>query len=215
MEMYGIGKSIPSRNTVVLLSNNDNSLPLLEWLEHRVDVIFFSGKLETAMLERIKPILVISYNYRHIVTPDVIEALQGRIINLHTSLLPWNRGSSPNLWSIIDDTPKGVTIHILDEGLDTGDILLQKEMSFDEEKETLRSSYERLNQELVRLLQENWNYILRKQWHPRQQSNGGSKHTTKDLQKFLQGRTFSYDMTIADFKRRFNLREGMRDAEKI
>ena len=145
----------------MLLSNNANSLPLLEWLERLERIFFYSGRLNTAMLDRLKPSLVISYNYRHIVGKDIIEMLQGRIINLHTSLLPWNRGSSPNLWSIIDDTPKGVTIHVLDEGLDTGDVLLQKAVSFDENRETLRSSYERLNHEIVKLLQDNWNYTFR------------------------------------------------------
>ena len=159
------------------------------------------------MLERIKPSLVISYNYRHIVNAEIILALKGKIINLHTSLLPWNRGSSPNLWSIIDDTPKGITIHVLDEGLDTGDILLQKEVTFDENRETLRSSYEHLNQEIVKLLQDNWHYLFSRQWRPYRQSGEGSKHTTTDLQEFLHGRTLSYDMTIADFKRTFNLRE--------
>lgn len=207
---YHIDKLMPPPHwTVMLLSNNINSLPLLEWLEQRESVAFFSGRLNLPMLERIKPSLVISYNYQYIVTSEVIAAVQGRIINMHTSLLPWNRGSSPNLWSVIDDTPKGVTIHVLDEGLDTGDILLQKEVAFDEEKDTLCSSYECLNQEIVKLLQENWNYIMHQQWNQQRQSDGGSMHTTKDLQKFLHGRTFSYDMTIADFKREFNL--GVRD----
>lgn len=140
---------------MLLLSNNANCLPLLEWLEKREKVTFYSGRLNVEMLQRIQPSLVISYNYRHIVKKNVIDVVHGRMINLHTSMLPWNRGSSPNLWSIIDNTSKGVTIHVLDESLDKGDILLQKELIFDDEKETLRSSYELLNQEIVKLLQDN------------------------------------------------------------
>jgi len=74
--------------------------------------------------------------------------LGNRAINLHPSLLPWNRGAHSNFWSFLEDTPKGVTIHIIDEGIDTGDILLQKKIKFDQSKETLRSSYGRLQQEL-------------------------------------------------------------------
>lgn len=191
---------------VLLLSNNENSSSLLKWLSSKGTVLFYSGRLNVAMLEIIQPRLVISYNYRHIISPEVIEAVKGKIINMHISILPWNRGASPNIWSIIDDTPKGVTIHILDAGLDTGDILLQKELNFDEDKETLRSSYEQLNYEIVKLLQDNWEYIWREEWKPKKQPLGGSKHTVKDLQEFLHGRNFSYDMTIAEFKREFGTR---------
>lgn len=179
---------------------------LLDWLDKRVDVRYYSDKLNVDMLERIKPRLIISYNYRHIITSDIIEAVQGNVINMHTSLLPWNRGSSPNIWSIIDDTPpKGVTIHILDDGLDTGDILLQKELTFDEDKETLQSSYEILNREIVQLLQDNWSYIYGMKWYPHKQGYGGSVHTLQDLRRFIHGRTFSYDMTITQFKRKFEI----------
>lgn len=189
-----------SRGAIVLLSNNINSLPLLEWLEKQVDVLYYSDKLNVAMLERIKPHLVISYNYRHIIKPDIIKAAHGNIINLHISMLPWNRGSSPNLWSFIDDTPKGVTIHVLDEGLDTGDILLQKEIFFDEETDTLKSSYERLNMAIVQLLQDNWQYVYGRDWHLQKQAEGGSAHTMKELQQFLHGKVVSYNMTIAQFR---------------
>jgi len=192
--------------TIILLSNNVNSLSLLKWLEQRANVIYYNDRLSVDIVEQIKPDLVISYNYRFIIKTDVIVALRGKIINLHISLLPWNRGSSPNLWSIIDNTPKGVTIHILDEGLDTGDILFQRELFFDENKETLSSSYEKLNSEIVKLLQDNWRCIWHKKWQPSPQGKGGSCHNMKDLQDFLNGRTFSYDMTIAEFKRDFGAR---------
>ena len=44
------------------------------------------------------------------------------------SFLPYNRGSHPNFWSFIDDTPKGITIHEIDEGADTGNIVFQKKI---------------------------------------------------------------------------------------
>lgn len=180
-------------------------MPLLEWLEKQVDVLYYSDKLNVAMLERIKPHLVISYNYRHIIKPEIIKAAHGNIINLHISMLPWNRGSSPNLWSFIDDTPKGVTIHVLDEGLDTGDILLQKEIFFDEETETLKSSYDCLNKEIVKMLQDNWADIYARKWNLQKQAEGGSAHTMRELQRYLHGKTLSYDMTIAKFRRKYGI----------
>ena len=65
----------------------------------------------------------ISYRYHYILTPSIIHAFQNGLINMHISLLPWNRGSDPNLWSFLENTPKGVTIHHIDETLDTGAII--------------------------------------------------------------------------------------------
>ena len=93
-----------------------------------IDLEFFnSSKVDFA----------VSYRFRHIVRKPIIEHLRGNIINLHISLLPWNRGADPNLWSFLENTPKGITIHYIDDGIDTGDIIAQKELFFDENKETI------------------------------------------------------------------------------
>lgn len=90
--------------------------------------------------------------------------MQGQIFNLHISLLPYNREASPNFFSFIENTPKGVTIHQIDEGLDTGPILAQKELFFDESKETFASSYEKLILEIQMLFKENWSSISDKNY---------------------------------------------------
>jgi methionyl-tRNA formyltransferase len=46
-------------------------------------------------------------------------------LNLHPSLLPAYRGPTPVFWQLRDGAPTGVTVHYLDEGLDTGDIAAQ------------------------------------------------------------------------------------------
>lgn len=90
--------------------------------------------------------------------------MQGQIFNLHISLLPYNREASPNFFSFIENTSKGVTIHQIDEGLDTGPILAQKELFFDESKETFASSYEKLILEIQMLFKENWSSISDKNY---------------------------------------------------
>lgn len=94
---------------------------------------------------------IISFGYRHIIKKDIIEEKKGKIINMHISLLPYNRGADPNLWSYLEDTPKGVTIHLMDEGLDTGDIIARKKVTDDEENDTLKTSYDRLINEITDL----------------------------------------------------------------
>jgi len=71
----------------------------------------------------------ISALFGHILPRTVIENIDCEIINLHPSLLPIGRGADPIPWSIINQQKQGVTIHIIDSGLDTGGILCQKEFS--------------------------------------------------------------------------------------
>ena len=59
----------------------------------------------------------------------MLDQINYRAINLHISYLPWNRGADPNLWSAVG-MPKGVTIHYINDGFDTGDILFQKAILF-------------------------------------------------------------------------------------
>ena len=75
-------------------------------------------------------------------------------INLHISYLPFNRGAHPNFWSFVDNSPKGVTIHEIDEGLDTGPIIHQKKLSFNikkKESDTFFKTYKILNNEIQKL----------------------------------------------------------------
>ena len=93
----------------------------------------------------------ISYRYTHIIREPEIAFFGGRLINLHISLLPWNRGADPNIWSYLENTPRGVSIHQIDKGLDTGPLLLQKTVDIDIHSATLQSSWEELNLEIQNL----------------------------------------------------------------
>jgi len=42
--------------------------------------------------------------------------------------LPYNKGSHPNFWSFIENSPKGVSIHEIDEGIDTGKLIASKKL---------------------------------------------------------------------------------------
>lgn len=189
--------------SVLFLTNNSNTLPLLTWIGEQTSVCHYSGALTPAMLHRLKPPLVVSFNYLPIVKEDILEILAGRIVNLHISYLPWNRGRSPNVWSYIDDTPRGVTIHVLERGLDTGAIIAQCEVAMDEQRDTLATSYQKLLRAIMELFREHWEALLSGTYTATAQTGAGSYHTAKDLEDFLAGRALSWDMTIADFKEQF------------
>ena len=74
------------------------------------------------------PEIVIVAAFGQILPPEMISGPRGGCINIHPSLLPKYRGAAPINWALIRGEKKtGVTIMRMDEGVDTGDILLQEE----------------------------------------------------------------------------------------
>jgi len=159
-------------------------------------VIEFSNSIDIKFLVDNMIEFIVSHNYRHIIKPDVIDFMKDRIINLHISLLPWNRGADPNLWSFLEDTPKGVTIHFIDYGIDTGDIIAQKEVIFENENETLRTTYLKLQDEIVSLFKETWPLIKNCTYNRTKQPPGGSFHKTNDKAKYEYLLTKGWDTPI-------------------
>ena len=79
-------------------------------------------------LEEIAPDAIIVVGYGRIIPPWMLGLPSFGNINLHASLLPKYRGAAPIQWAIAEgEAVTGVTTMLLNEGLDTGDILLQKE----------------------------------------------------------------------------------------
>lgn len=96
-----------------------------------------------------EPDMIVSIYYRTIIKEAVIDSVQGRIFNAHTSLLPRNRGRSPVPWAIVnDDRWTGVTYHYIDAGIDTGPIILQGAVQITD-GETQASLFEKINQAVV------------------------------------------------------------------
>jgi methionyl-tRNA formyltransferase len=93
-----------------------------------------------AQLAALQPDAIIVVGYGRIIPRWMLELPRLGNINLHASLLPKYRGAAPIQWAIArGETATGVTTMRLDEGLDTGDILLQKDAPIapDDTAETL------------------------------------------------------------------------------
>src|SRR5580692_1329525 len=132
-------------------------------------VVQTADRLDEAFLDRNAADFLVSHGFRHILRPDVLDLFPQRAVNLHISHLPWNRGADPNLWSFIENSPKGVSIHYLDAGIDTGDIIAQKLVEFGA-GETLRSTYTRLQEEIAQLFAEHWSRIRAGTCHAQKQT---------------------------------------------
>jgi methionyl-tRNA formyltransferase len=126
----------------------------------------------------------------------VLAPFGERAINLHISLLPWNRGADPNLWSFLEDTPKGVTIHVLERGVDTGPIVAQAEVA-PSPHDTLKTSYERLAQAMLALFAAAWGDIRAGRLPAQPQSGAGTYHRTSDRSRFAGLLTEGWDTPVA------------------
>ena len=163
---------------ILFLTNNiEITKPLLIWLKKRDVVLTYDKKINLKILNKINPDLIISYNYRHIIKKDILEKY--KIINLHISYLPYNRGAHPNVWAYIDKTPVGVSIHYINEGIDTGDIIAQKRVVVDK-SETLKTSYKKLHFHIQMLFKSIY-YKINK-IRPKKQKLEGTFHLSKELE---------------------------------
>ncbi|HRC80828.1 MAG TPA: methionyl-tRNA formyltransferase [Sedimentibacter sp.] len=85
------------------------------------------------VLKSYKPDAIVVVAYGQILSKDILNLPRLGCINVHASLLPKLRGAAPINWAIINgETKTGITTMLMDEGLDTGDMLLKTEVEIDE-----------------------------------------------------------------------------------
>lgn len=130
---------------------------------------------------------LISFGYRRLLIPEQLSQIRGAKVNLHMSLLPWNRGSHPIFWSFMEGTPLGVSIHEIVEALDEGAIVVQRQVELDPRQETFRTAYEKCKRIIEELFIENLEAILTIRPRSVPQSGCGSYHRTADLPKDFGG----------------------------
>mgnify|MGYP004624444173 CR=1 FL=1 len=93
------------------------------------------------LIKSLNPDAIVVVAYGKILPKNIIDMPKYGCINVHGSLLPRYRGAAPIQWSIINgDKVTGISTMFMDEGLDTGDILLQSKVSIngDETSEELK-----------------------------------------------------------------------------
>lgn len=105
-------------------------------------------------LRRLKPDLIVVVAYGQILKKEILALPPEGCVNVHASLLPKYRGAAPIQWAIANgEQVTGVTTMFMSEGMDDGDIILQKEVAIGRE-DTAGSLYDRLAQEGAVLLSE-------------------------------------------------------------
>lgn len=174
-----------SGEVMTILFLGPDTSPLLHWLRQQEGLVIQTDqKITSEFVEANKATFIVSYGYRYKITREVLDSVSGHAVNLHVSYLPWNRGADPNFWSFIENTPKGVTIHYVDEGFDTGDIIVQKPVEFSADAETLATSYQKLQNEIQNLFKDHWNSLKAGTCARQKQPTEGTSHRTRDKERY-------------------------------
>lgn len=116
-------------------------------LEHGIEVFQPVRVKEESAIEKIRamePDVIVVVAFGQILNKPILDMPQYGCVNVHASLLPKYRGSAPIQWAVINgEKESGVTTQLMNEGVDTGDILMMDKLTLDE-KETGGSLFDRL-----------------------------------------------------------------------
>ena len=145
-------------------------------------------------IKDLKADVAVSLFFGHILPDTFIDLFPRGVINLHPAYLPFNRGRHPNVWSIIEETPAGVTLHYIDAGVDTGDIIAQRDVQ-KTELDTGETLYHRLEQASVQLFKEAWpDFRVGKSSRLPQDLTKGTTHISTavdDIDEIVLDRTYT------------------------
>lgn len=151
------------------------------------DKVFYSdtlyGDATLAAFQEMSLDLIILAWWPYIIKKSLIQIPRLGCLNFHPGYLPYNRGKHYNFWTIVEDVPFGVTIHWVDERIDSGDIAFQSiiEKSWEDTGETL---YYKAQKELVRLFKEKFPEIKRGVIPRKPQDLGkGSFHRSDEIEE--------------------------------
>ena len=151
------------------------------------DTIFDGSCLkQTETLHAIRDLradIALSVLFGYILVEEYTAMFPAGAINLHPAFLPYNRGAHPNIWSIVEDTPAGATLHCMDESVDTGDIIAQRQGEI-EPTDTGQSLYSKLECCSLDLFKDTWPLIRSGDAARSAQHKGiGTYHRSSDVRR--------------------------------
>ncbi|MFI3210805.1 MAG: methionyl-tRNA formyltransferase [Peptostreptococcaceae bacterium] len=153
-------------------------------LENNLEVYQPIKARDSEFIEKLKginPDIIVVVAFGQILPKEILDIPKLGCINVHVSLLPKYRGAAPINWVLINGEEKtGVTTMYMDEGLDTGDIILTKEFALDNEINA-GELHDKMKEEGSELLVETFN-LIKENKAPRTVQNH-SEHTYAPIMK--------------------------------
>lgn len=168
---------------IIFLGLNDIGDRVYEWLVGRDDAnvhAILTEPDQLSLVERLEPDLVLSAGFRHIVPEGVLNVPELGAVNFHKSYLPYNRGMNPNVWSIIEDPPAGVSLHYMTPELDGGPLIDRREVAVRPEDDA-RDLYERLEEAQFEQFTSCWQEIRDGTADATEQTASGTYHYKEDF----------------------------------
>ena len=165
--------------------------------------IFQPQKIKTpeavAQLRTYEADIFVVAAFGQILSKEILEMPKYGCVNIHASLLPKYRGAAPIQWAVIDgEEETGVTIQQMNEGVDTGDILMQEVVKLDA-KETGASLFDKLAVCGAQLIVKTLVEIEKGSLTPVKQDESKSTHA-KMLNKEMGRLDFSQDAVVLERK---------------
>ena len=119
----GPGKADPNYLSTVQknLSENEEVIKIFQYSDELWQESMFNQEITPATFG-------ISVLFGHLFPHNLLQKFNGKLINLHPSLLPIGRGADPIFWSIVEGLPQGATIHRVAKTFDSGEIYTQEEV---------------------------------------------------------------------------------------
>jgi methionyl-tRNA formyltransferase len=181
-------------------SNANNKEELVDFIKMYGDnVAVYHNKIDLVFVKERKINFIVSDRYSHIVPSEVLDYVNGRAINTHASMLPLNKGVQPNFFAILNGDASGVSIHYMDSGLDTGSIIIQKELIFSD-NDTLRTSHYILRRTMVSLFCSNWDSIKNNDIASLSQVGNSSMNYQSEFDDYFVKCTNGWDTRLKDIK---------------
>jgi len=116
-----------------------------------------------------------------IISDLLINSTINGFINTHPSFLPYNRGKHFNFWTLVEQSPFGVSLHMVEKGIDSGDIVAQSPILYDWE-DTGETLYRRSMDEMIVLFKETYPSLRNKKLQNiKQDLSIGSFHYANEI----------------------------------
>ena len=120
-----------------------------------------------------------------LISKNSIKTAKLGFINTHNSFLPFGRGKHPYFWAIVEENPFGVSLHWVNDGIDTGDIIAQRPIAVSW-TDNSDSVYQRSLSSIVQLFIETYPRIRRGQINSQSQADSGTFHYGSEIEEISE-----------------------------
>jgi methionyl-tRNA formyltransferase len=143
----------------------------------------FKKQENIELLTSLAPDYLLSVHFQHIFPETVLEIPTHDPINLHPAYLPYNRGWHTPSWALWEQTPYGATLHVMDESVDSGEIIAQRKVH-PRPEDTANTLYQRALDAEIELFKNTWPSLADFSYDTSPQSEADATvHTKSDLEQ--------------------------------